>query len=271
MAEGGSQAVRKPGRIALAAIYLYILSAIARTVVSPQVSSLRLQYLVLEGAYLILCTSTLWLTHPPRWLAHLYVVIQCSIVIALVRIYPQFDFVILLFRATSIQAGYFFSGRVRLAWAAALVFLSWGSMVYFNGLQNSLVTTPTVIAAEIVILAYILVNEQVEAATVRSQAMLDELSEVHRKLELYTTQVEELVAEQERNRVSRQMHDTVSQLLFSVSLTARAAELLLHRDPERLQEEIERLKAMTAEALTQLRSLIGQLRLAAQPPDDRAW
>ncbi len=270
MAESGSQTVRKPGKIALAAIYLYIASAFARTVTSPEVSALDVQYLMLEGSFLVLCTSMLWLTHPPRWLLHVYCVVQCLIVIALVRIYPQFDFVILLFIALSVQVGYFFTGRVRLVWAAALVLLSWGSMMYFNGFENSLWTTPTVIAAEIVILAYILVYEQVEAARVKSQAMLDELDQIHRKLELYTGQVEELVAEQERNRVFREIHDTVSQLLFSASLTARAAEMLLQQDSERAQGEIERLKTMTAEALSQLRSLIGQLRLAEQRPDDRS-
>ena len=259
---GSMQILRKPDKIPLICIYLDIAAAIARTVTFSQISSLRMQYLGLELAFIILCSSAWWLTHPPRWLLHLYFIIQCAIVILLVAIYPQFDFVILLFIVLTIQASYFFSGRVRLAWVSALVLLSWGSMMYFLGFKSSLATTPTVIAAEIVVLAYVLVNEGIEIARAKSQALLNDLSEIHRKLELYTNQVEELVSEQERNRISATLHDTVSQLLFSISLTARAAELLLRDDPGRLPQEIARLKTMTTEALSQLRSLIAQLKLS---------
>jgi signal transduction histidine kinase len=259
---GGSQTLHKPDRIPLICINLDIAAAVARTVTYSQIKSFLVQYIGLEMAFLILCTSTWLFTHPPRWLLHLYFIIQCIITILLVRIYPQFDFVILLFIVLSIQASYFFSGRVRLAWAAVLVLLTWGSMMYFLGFENSLVKTPTVIAAEIVVLAYVLVTEEIDTARARSQALLNDLGEVHRKLEAYTKQVEELVAERERDRVSRTLHDTVSQLLFSISLTARAAELLLHQDSGRVSLEIEHLKMMTTEALSQLRSLIAQLRVS---------
>jgi len=159
----------------------------------------------------------------------------------------------------SLQASFLFSARVRLSWVGSLVFLTWGSMMYFNGFQNSLYTTPTVIAAEIVILAYALVKQEVEEAKDRSHALLSDLSAAHHLLELRAKQAEELAGEQERSRVARELHDTVSQLLFSISLTARSAELLLRQDHGRLPEEIERLKNMTAETSSQLRSLIGQL------------
>ena len=65
---------------------------------------------------------------------------------------------------------------------------------------------------------------------------------------------------QERNRLARELHDTVSQLIFSISLTARSAQLLLKRDPARVPEQLNRLQEMTTDALSQLRSLITQLR-----------
>jgi signal transduction histidine kinase len=59
------------------------------------------------------------------------------------------------------------------------------------------------------------------------------------------------------------LHDSVSQLVFSISLTARSAQLLLESDPERLPEQFDRLQALISEALAQLRSLITRLR----PPE----
>jgi signal transduction histidine kinase len=71
--------------------------------------------------------------------------------------------------------------------------------------------------------------------------------------------VEELTAARERNRLARELHDSVSQTIFSVTLTAQAARLLLDRDPARVPELLDRLESMTASALAQLRSLIAKL------------
>jgi len=79
-------------------------------------------------------------------------------------------------------------------------------------------------------------------------------------LELYASQVEDLAAVQERNRLARELHDTVSQLIFSINLTTRSVQLLLKKEPARVPEQLSRLQAMSTDALTQLRSLITQLR-----------
>ncbi len=111
-----------------------------------------------------------------------------------------------------------------------------------------------------IIAAFVTVIEETESARAQSQTLLDELKESHRELELQTSQVEELAAMQERSRVARALHDTTSQIIFSVSLTARAAEYLLNKDPGRVPAELLRLQVMTSEALSQLRSLITELR-----------
>ena len=41
-----------------------------------------------------------------------------------------------------------------------------------------------------------------------------------------------LAANEERANLARELHDSVTQALFSMGLTARALELLLDRDPE---------------------------------------
>ena len=64
---------------------------------------------------------------------------------------------------------------------------------------------------------------------------------------------------QERNRLARELHDTVSQQIFSISLTTRSAQLLLEREPDRVPEILKRLQSMTLDALSQLRLFITQL------------
>jgi signal transduction histidine kinase len=73
----------------------------------------------------------------------------------------------------------------------------------------------------------------------------------------------ELSAVAERNRLALELHDAVSQKLFSVVLTAEAAATLLDRDEAAAREKVERVQGLAQEALEELRSLILELR----PPD----
>jgi signal transduction histidine kinase len=67
----------------------------------------------------------------------------------------------------------------------------------------------------------------------------------------------------ERNRLAVELHDVVSQKLFSLMLTAEAAGTLLDRDPEQARAQVERLQSLSREALDELRALILEL----QPPE----
>ncbi|MGW5262047.1 GAF domain-containing sensor histidine kinase [Microbispora sp. NPDC004025] len=73
----------------------------------------------------------------------------------------------------------------------------------------------------------------------------------------------ELTVIEERTRMARELHDAVSQKLFSLRLTARAAAALARTDPERAAEAIDRVERMAGEALTELRAVIVELR----PPE----
>jgi signal transduction histidine kinase len=73
----------------------------------------------------------------------------------------------------------------------------------------------------------------------------------------------ELSTLSERNRLARELHDVVSQKLFSVVLTAEAAATLLDRDPDAGRAKVARTGELAREALDELRSLVLELR----PPD----
>jgi signal transduction histidine kinase len=67
----------------------------------------------------------------------------------------------------------------------------------------------------------------------------------------------------ERNRLALELHDVVSQKLFSLVPTADAAGTLLDRDAAAAREQVERLQALAGDALEELRALVLELR----PPD----
>jgi len=70
----------------------------------------------------------------------------------------------------------------------------------------------------------------------------------------------ELAVLEERNRLARELHDSVTQTLFSMTLTAEAAQILAERNPRRASTQLQRLQKLAQGALIEMRSLISQLR-----------
>ena len=73
-------------------------------------------------------------------------------------------------------------------------------------------------------------------------------------------QTREYAVIEERNRLARDLHDSVTQSLFSVSLLSEAALNLLDRDPAKARERLERANELAQGALAEMRALIFQLR-----------
>lgn len=255
---------RKSGWIGLTAIYLAFLAVLARTFTLEMTSSLMTRYLGLEIFYLLLFSLVLWKPGIPQWLMHLYFVVQCAVVFWLLSLQPDFDFVLVLFVLLGYQAALFFRGLICWTWVLIMVLLTAGLLAFFHGFFHGLGLGLTTMAAEIVIPAYVMVNQETETAKTDSQVLINELSETNEQMKLYSSQVGDLAAMQERNHLARTLHDSVSQMMFSIALTSRAAESLLEKDPARARIEITRLQTMTAEALSQLRSLITEMRPGAK-------
>ena len=72
----------------------------------------------------------------------------------------------------------------------------------------------------------------------------------------------ELSTVEERNRLARDLHDSVVQTLFSISLTAEAAAANLDRDPKKARGAIENLRDLARDALQETRALVFELRPA---------
>jgi signal transduction histidine kinase len=73
----------------------------------------------------------------------------------------------------------------------------------------------------------------------------------------------ELSIVSERNRLALELHDAVSQKLFSLVFTAEAAGALFDRDQAAARDQVARLRELAQQALDELRSLVFELR----PPD----
>ncbi len=69
-----------------------------------------------------------------------------------------------------------------------------------------------------------------------------------------------LASSAERAHLARELHDSVTQALFSMGLITRSAEVLLDRDPAATRAKLADLRELQRDALAEMRSLIFELR-----------
>ncbi|MGD9047403.1 MAG: PAS domain S-box protein, partial [Anaerolineae bacterium] len=75
--------------------------------------------------------------------------------------------------------------------------------------------------------------------------------------------LQEAAAAAERNRLARDLHDSVTQALFSASLVAEVLPQVWQRDPEVGQQGLEELRLLTRGALAEMRTMLLELRPTA--------
>ena len=76
-------------------------------------------------------------------------------------------------------------------------------------------------------------------------------------------QAQTLSALEERQRLARELHDAVSQTLFSASLIAETLPVLWDTDPDEAEQLLEKLQQLSRGALAEMRTLLMELRPAA--------
>ncbi len=73
-------------------------------------------------------------------------------------------------------------------------------------------------------------------------------------------QAQKMAILEERQRLARELHDSISQALFGIGLGARTARSLLERDPAQAIESMDYVLNLTRTGMTEMRALIFELR-----------
>jgi signal transduction histidine kinase len=124
-----------------------------------------------------------------------------------------------------------------------------------------------IVAGDEVIGAFYLTEKRPAAAFDDQDEELIELLAAHAAIAITNARLyersRELSIVSERNRLALELHDVVSQKLFSLILGAESAATLLDRDADAARAQVVRLGELAREALAELRSLI----LGLRPPE----
>lgn len=76
-------------------------------------------------------------------------------------------------------------------------------------------------------------------------------------------QSKQVAAHEERQRLARELHDSVSQQLFAMMMQLAALRLLIEKDPEKAKERFHLVEEMAASAQAEMRALLLHLRPVA--------
>lgn len=102
----------------------------------------------------------------------------------------------------------------------------------------------------------------------RAERLLAELEATHRRLQAYALQVEALAVAEERNRLAREIHDSLGHYLTIITVQLEAAGKLFATQPERAAEAVATAEHLARESLAEVRRSVAALR--ASPLDTMA-
>ncbi len=121
-------------------------------------------------------------------------------------------------------------------------------------------------------LGIVYVTTAVFRERMRRERLLEELSEANRRLRLAVARDVEMATLRERNRVAREMHDSLGHALVSIAIKLEATRMLSDIDPPRAVAELEETTTLVRSTMTDLRLSLAGLRPAAleEQPVSRA-
>src|SRR4051794_33308874 len=129
--------------------------------------------------------------------------------------------------------------------------------------MRSFLGVPIVARGEVIGALYLTEKEDGTTFSAADQRLI-ELLAAHAAIAIENARLHERSRElsivEERNRLARELHDSVTQRLFGVALAAESARTLLARDREGAGQELARVSELAREAMEELRAVVFELR-----------
>lgn len=196
----------------------------------------------------------------PDWKKHLHLAVLTAITASLLILQPNWGVFPMLFFILAPTAMLMFPQRIGFMWIGIFTVIT-GAIFFASAppLEAFMVLLPFA-AGYWFFGAFARAMASAEEARKESQRLLSELQTAHRQLQEYAAQVEELAVAEERNRLSREMHDTLGHRLTVAAVQLEGAQRLIPRDPEQAAGMVETVREQVREALSELRATVATLR-----------
>ncbi len=106
----------------------------------------------------------------------------------------------------------------------------------------------------------VLLAGSAQRARKKSETLAKELEASNAKLRNYSLQIEELAINKERNRMAREIHDSLGHYLTVVNVQIEAAKTIFNQKPDLAKEALDKAQSFTKQGLADLRNSIYTLR-----------
>lgn len=199
-----------------------------------------------------------------QWVVYLYFALQVLLANAIIRLGREQALVALILFPLAAQGVMMLSSRGAYLLGALLVATA---LVSFGALEPGLLTDTVVgglaLAAGVVfsmVFTQVAVRENIARAKV--EHLNAELAEANRKLREYAAQAQELAVANERNRLAREIHDSLGHYLTVINVQLAAASQVFEHDPQKAVAAVRKAQVLAQEGLADVRRSVAGLRSA---------
>jgi signal transduction histidine kinase len=240
------------------AVGFLFLACLLRSILMYQQNDLRkaLIFLVIwAGLFFVELVIT------PRWryFFYLYLLLQTGLIFLMVYTQLDSDFFSVLYAILGMQIMQVIKPSLSVVIIGLFTPLTAISLTKIYGIGQILPLAFVYLAANALLSSYAYLSKQTIETRERNQKLLVELQNANYQLQTYADEVKGLSVARERNRLARELHDSVTQTIFSMTLTTQSARLLLKKDPLRVNEQLERLNQLALNVQNEMHQLINQL------------
>jgi signal transduction histidine kinase len=176
-------------------------------------------------------------------------------------LHPEWTLFAMFFAVLSAQTVLLLPPKVSATWIGVYTAVSVGFGLYYWGWPAGLLGLPLQGAAYVLFGIFARAVARADTARKESQRLLAELQEAHDRLREYSMRVEELAIVEERNRLAREMHDTLGHRLTVASVQLEGAQRLCSSDPEKAESMVGTVRQQVREALGELRQTVEALQV----------
>jgi signal transduction histidine kinase len=196
----------------------------------------------------------------PAWAIHLYLGVHGGLVAALMFLQPGWTMYPVLLVAPITRAILALPLRLGVVWTAAYVVATAASFAIGMNLGEGLIALILYGVLYAFFGTFAGTLARADAARRESQALLAELQQAHAQLQEYAARVEEMAIVEERNRLAREMHDTLGHRLTVAAVQLEGAERICSSDPDRAASMVSTVREQVRAGLRELRSTVSALR-----------
>jgi NarL family two-component system sensor histidine kinase YdfH len=209
--------------------------------------------------------SVWWLNR--NWNVWLYLGIQTAIVFTLVSMAGELGALVGLYVGLVGESVGLFTGSGWKKALSVIAILAVSAVNFFWVLPESQILwwAAAILPMTLFVVLYVLLYSRQAEARIKAQELLAELERANRRLTEYADRIEDLTRTNERQRMARELHDTLAQGLAGLILQLEAADShLAGGRADRAQAIVEQAMTRARAALAESRRAIDGLRSAPE-------